>query len=89
MTQHFHAWRGPGGRFQFVRNCGGFTAAASEGNRGGRGKPSRRLLVVAFASLGSGVVRREWLGCLQRASEAHLWPQPFDALFVADPASSW
>mmetsp|Transcript_32552 Transcript_32552/g.73539 ORF Transcript_32552/g.73539 Transcript_32552/m.73539 type:complete len:132 (-) Transcript_32552:834-1229(-) len=54
---------------------------------GGR-KKIKELLVVAFSSLGSGVVRREWGRALKEAARAHRWPE-FDTLFVADPAASW
>ena len=78
LSNHFNAIAIAGRRFSFSRQhgldlCGPKT----------RGKH----LVVAFSSLGNGIVRHEFGGSLAKLNNQ--MGESFDVLFVADPAQSW
>ncbi len=50
-------------------------------------KTRAKHLVVAFSSLGNGIVRHEFGGSLAKLNNQ--MDESFDVLFVADPAQSW
>jgi hypothetical protein len=99
VTDHFHAVRGDNnngttdGRFSFVERFWEPPAAASTPPLPPPPEPGPVLLVVAFASLGDGIVRLEWRRALRAALDREMAnaavPIRVDVLFVADPAVSW
>ena len=96
VTNHFHAVRAPDGRARLVRGFWRPPAAAgrppaslsSSSCPGAVSGAVPPLLVIAFSSLGNGVIRHEWRRALHAAAAAHAWP-PCDVLFVADPGAVW
>ncbi|KAL9185994.1 hypothetical protein ACHAXT_005232 [Thalassiosira profunda] len=82
VSKHFNGITAPGCRFLFSRRHG-----IDKPHNGGRAK----RLVVAFSSLGNGLVRHEFGGSLAKLNQQlhSNGEEPFDVLFVADPAQSW
>jgi len=83
LSNHFNGITAPGCRFSFSR-CHGI----EQTNTVGRSK----RLIVAFSSLGNGLVRHEFGGSLAKINkQLHDYSEDlaFDVLFVADPSQSW
>ena len=78
LSNHFNGITVTGCRFLFSRQHG-----LDSCERRTRGKH----LVVAFSSLGNGIVRHEFGGSLAKLNNQ--MDESFDVLFVADPAQSW
>jgi hypothetical protein len=78
LSNHFNAITVCGRRFFFSPHHGL-----------GSCKPKGRAkhLIVAFSSLGNGIVRHEFGGSLAKLNNK--MDESFDVLFVADPAQSW
>lgn len=81
LSNHFNGLTTPGCRFLFSPR---------------HGVPSKKIgvtncrskhLIIAFSSLGNGLVRHEFGGSLAKLNKD--LEEPFDVLFVADPAQSW
>lgn len=78
LSNHFNAITVPGCRFFFSPHHG-------------LGPPRRsrsKHLIIAFSSLGNGIVRHEFGGSLAKMNN-DVNGGCFDVLFVADPAQSW
>ncbi|KAL7551757.1 hypothetical protein ACHAWF_014946 [Thalassiosira exigua] len=82
LSNHFNGITAPGCRFKFSRRHG-------IQNPSGMGRA--KSLVIAFSSLGMGLVRFEWQGSLAKLNnQLHAeGGDSFDVLFVADPSQSW
>ena len=82
ISDHFNGIKAPGCRFLF---------SSSHGLDSTNVRPRSRRLVVAFSSLGNGLVRFEFGGSLgQLNRQLHKDnSDTFDVLFVADPSQSW
>ena len=78
LSNHFNAITVPGRRFLFSHH---------HGLHSKRTKKRSKHLIVAFSSLGNGIVRHEFGGSLAKLNNQ--MDEPFDLLFVADPAQSW
>lgn len=92
LSDHFNGILAPGRRFLFSPLHG--LPADVAGPRQGRAG----TLVVAFSSLGNGLVRHEFGGSLAKINNQLLQPhdddervedRTFDVLFIADPSQSW
>ena len=83
LSKHFNGITAPGCRFLFSPQHG----IDKDHNVVGRAK----RLVVAFSSLGNGLVRHEFGGSLAKINKQlqAQGEEVFDALFVADPSQSW
>lgn len=85
LADHFNGITAPGCRFLFSPKHGIHKANNVRGR-------SRRL-VVAFSSLGNGLVRHEFGGSLAKINKLlqadAREDSVFDVLFVADPSQSW
>ena len=82
ISDHFNAIKAPGCRFLF---------SPHHGLNSTNVRSRSRRLVVAFSSLGNGLVRFEFggsLGQLNRQLQSDN-SDTFDVLFVADPSQSW
>lgn len=77
LSNHFNGITVPGCRFFFSPHHG----------RNSR-RPRAKQLIVAFSSLGNGIVRHEFGGSLSKLNK-QMGRGNFDVLFVADPAQSW
>jgi hypothetical protein len=78
LSNHFNAITVPGRRFFFSHHHGVDSC---------RPKARAKHLIVAFSSLGNGIVRHEFGGSLAKLNNQ--MDESFDVLFVADPAQSW
>ena len=78
LSNHFNAITAPGRRFFFSPHHGLDLC---------RPKARSNHLIVAFSSLGNGVVRYEFGGSLAKLNNQ--MDESFDVLFIADPAQSW
>ena len=76
LSNHFNAITVAGRRFFFSHHHGLECGPKTRGKH----------LVFAFSSLGNGIVRHEFGGSLAKLNNQD---EPFDVLFVADPAQSW
>ena len=85
ISKHFNAIIAPGCRFLYSP-CHGLDATNHNVRR------SKRL-VIAFSSLGNGLVRFEFGGSLAKLNrqlrDKDKESDTFDVLFVADPSQSW
>jgi hypothetical protein len=84
ISDHFNAITAPGCRFLFSPRHG-LDKADLNG-------PRSKRLIIAFSSLGNGLVRFEFggsLATLNRLIYAKSKDNTFDVLFVADPSQSW
>jgi len=87
LTNHFNGITASGCRFLFSPQHG----IAKHKSGGGIRRSSR--LIIAFSSLGNGLVRHEFGGSLAKINN-QLYASDdtisvFDVLFVADPSQSW
>jgi len=84
LSNHFNGITAPGCRFLF--SCWHGIDQADTGDSG-----RAKHLIVAFSSLGNGLVRHEFGGSLAKLNkQLHAdGKDTFDVLFVADPAQSW
>ena len=86
LSNHFNGITVPGCRLYFSHQHGIYDQTKH------RVKRSKRL-IVAFSSLGNGLVRHEFLGSLAKINnQLHSDGKDddiFDVLFVADPSQSW
>ncbi|KAL7543403.1 hypothetical protein ACHAXR_012820 [Thalassiosira sp. AJA248-18] len=82
LSNHFNGITAPGSRFSFSPRHG-----LDETRHFGRSK----TLIVAFSSLGNGLVRHEFGGSLAKLNkQLHADGEDgFDVFFVADPSQSW
>lgn len=92
LSNHFNGIVSPGCRFSFSRRHGLTRSSAECGIRA-----RSKHLIVAFSSLGNGLVRHEFGGSLAQLNKRLLADcggseddnDVFDVLFVADPGQSW
>jgi len=78
LSNHFNAITVTGRRFYFSHHHG--LDSCTPKTRG-------KHLIVAFSSLGNGIVRHEFGGSLAKLNNQ--MSESFDVLYVADPAQSW